>query len=303
VEKHLLLSRRHKQHRITALDIILTAALIGAAAYFVYRVRIRLSYNWHWGVIPQYLFRWDEAKGRVVPNLLADGFLTTIKLSLWASVLAVVLGTVMGILRTGKGIFSRVFSRSYVELVRNLPPLVLVFIFYFFFSSQILTAVGLDDAIHRISPGAARVLTVLFVPPSRFSAFIAAVFTLGLYEGAYITEIIRAGIESVEKGQWEAAYAVGLSPYRKMRHVILPQAARKILPPLAGQFISTIKDSAIVSVISIQELTFEGMELMSATHYTFEIWLTITAMYFIITLAFSVAVHRMELRLRKKLAD
>ena len=93
-------------------------------------------------------------------------------------------------------------------------------------------------------------ISVLFVPPARFSAFIAAVFTLGLYEGAYITEIIRAGIESVEKGQWEAAYALGLSPYRKMRHVILPQAARKILPPLAGQFISTIKDSAIVSVIS-----------------------------------------------------
>ncbi len=281
----------------------MTAVLIGAAAYFIYRVRIRLHYSWSWDVIPQYLFRYDEAKGRLVPNLLVEGFLTTIKLSLWSSLIAVAVGTVMGVLRVGKGIFSRIFSRSYVELVRNLPPLVLVFIFYFFFSSQILATIGLDDAVRRISPAGGRILSILFVPPARFTAFIAAVFTLGLYEAAYITEIIRAGIESVEKGQWEAAYALGLSPYRKMRHVILPQAARRILPPLAGQFISTIKDSAIVSVISIQELTFEGMELMAATRLTFEIWLTITAMYFIITFACSVAVLRLERRLRKKVAD
>jgi len=128
---------------------------------------------------------------------------------------------------------------------------------------------------------------------------LSALITLAIFEGAYITEIIRAGIQSIEKGQWEASYALGLSPWRQMRHIILPQATRRILPPLAGQFISTIKDSAIVSVISIQELTFQGMELMSATYLTFEVWITITGMYFVMTLCLSLGVERFELRMRR----
>lgn len=120
--------------------------------------------------------------------------------------------------------------------------------------------------------------------------------TLAIFEAAYIAEIVRAGIESIERGQWEASYALGLTRRQQMRHVILPQAARRILPPLAGQFISTIKDSAIVSVISIQELTFQGLELMSATYLTFEIWITITILYLILTLSLSLAVGRLEIR-------
>lgn len=302
-EKHLLVSRVHRKRRFTLLDIILAVLILGAAAYFIYRIRMTLEYRWNWKMIPQYLVRYDAEKGRPVANLLLQGFFTTIRLSIWASLLAVILGTVMGVLRSGKSIFSRVFSRSYVELVRNLPPLVLVFIVYYFFSSQLLAALGIDDMVYQASPAVKRLITVLFVPPGRFSAFISAVFTLGIYEGAYITEIVRAGIQSVEKGQWEAGYALGLSPYRRMRHIILPQAGRKILPPLAGQFISTIKDSAIVSIISIQELTFEGMELMSATHRTFEVWLTITAMYFLLTFACSLGVHRLEVGLKRKIGD
>ena len=104
---------------------------------------------------------------------------------------------------------------------------------------------------------------------------------MALYEGAYITEIVRAGIQSVERGQWEASYALGLSWWQQMRYVILPQAIQRIIPPLAGQFISTIKDSAIVSVISIQELTYQGMQLMAATYLTFEVWTTVALMYLV----------------------
>jgi polar amino acid transport system permease protein len=128
--------------------------------------------------------------------------------------------------------------------------------------------------------------------------FLSALLTLALFEGAYITEIIRAGILSIEKGQWEAASALGMSPAERMRHIILPQAIPRMLPPLAGQFISTIKDSAIVSVISIQELTFQGMELMASTYLTFEIWITITGLYLLLTLSFSLAVSVLESRLR-----
>jgi len=109
--------------------------------------------------------------------------------------------------------------------------------------------------------------------------------------------VLFRSIQSVERGQWEAAYALGLSRAETLRRVILPQAVRRILPPLAGQFISTVKDSAIVSVISIQDLTFQGLELMSSTYLTFEIWITITALYLIMTLSLSLAVSRLEARL------
>ena len=133
-----------------------------------------------------------------------------------------------------------------------------------------------------------------------FSAFLSAIITLAIFEGAYITEIVRAGIESINKGQWEASYALGLSRYQQLRYIVLPQAVQKILLPLAGQFISTIKDSAIVSVISISELTFQGMELMSATYLTFEVWITIALMYLILAGSLSLLIGRLELYMRRK---
>jgi polar amino acid transport system permease protein len=131
------------------------------------------------------------------------------------------------------------------------------------------------------------------------SAFLSALMTLALFEGAYITEIVRAGIQSIEKDQWDASYALGMSRWQTIRHIILPQAVQRILPPLAGQFISTIKDSAIVSVISIQELTFQGMELMSSTYLTFEVWITITFLYLIMALIISLAIERFEIFMRR----
>jgi polar amino acid transport system permease protein len=131
-------------------------------------------------------------------------------------------------------------------------------------------------------------------PPEQLEAFIAAVVTLGLLEGAYIGEIVRAGINSIERGQWEAARALGMRRRQLLRNVVLPQAFQKMVPPLAGQIISTIKDSAIVSVISIQELTFQGMELMAATYLTFEVWITITLLYFSLTYSCSWFAGKLE---------
>ena len=201
----------------------------------------------------------------------------------------------MGILRLRPHLLPRLLSRGYVELVRNTPPLVLVFIFDFFLGNQITTLLGISEAVDNAGPGARSAIRFLFADPARFPEFVSAVMTLALYEGAYITEIVRAGIQSVDKGQWEAAYSLGFSRYYQYRFIILPQAVRKILPALAGQFISAIKDSAIVSVISIQELTFQGLELMSSTYRTFEIWITITVLYFLLTATCSAIAHRIEL--------
>lgn len=257
-----------------------------------------LNYNWRWGAIPRYLFRYDPELGFWVPNILMQGFLNTLRLSIWATCLAVIIGTIMGLFRISTHLFRRLIGASYVGLVRNLPPLVLVFIFYYFVSDQILPLLGVDGFIRSRSPGVQKAFSILLAPPRLFVPFLSALVTLAVFEGAYITEIVRAGIQGVEKGQWEAASALGFTRWQQLRYIIFPQALRQILPPLAGQFISTIKDSAIVSVISIQELTFQGMELMAATHLTFEVWITVTGLYLVLTFSCSMLVGKVEARLK-----
>jgi polar amino acid transport system permease protein len=289
-----------KTFKLTALDFVVLLLLLGTAVYILYRIKAGLHYKWNWSAIPQYLFRYDEESARWTPNVLMLGLFTTLRLSVWSTLLAIVLGGAVGLLRTSPSLFKRLTGRTYVELIRNLPPLVLIFIFYFFVSDQVMQALHVEEFIRSRSESTQAVLTLLFAPPSLFTQFMAAFITLGIFEGAYIAEIVRAGIQSIEKGQWEASYALGLSRRQQMQYIILPQATRRILPPLAGQFISTIKDSAIVAVISIPELTFQGMELMASTYLTFEIWITITLLYLILTLSLSLGVSRLELLMKKR---
>ena len=291
-----------KKLKITPLDIMILLTIAGGLVYAIYQVRVKLNYNWQWEIIPQYLFRYDDESGRWVSNYLIHGLLTTLRLSFWGTLLATIFGTVMGLLRVSKSLFHRMIARSYVELMRNLPPLVIIFIFYFFISDQIMPVLGIDDYLRSASEETQRVFELLFAPPQFASAFISALFTLAIFEGAYITEIVRAGIESVEKGQWEASHALGLSKYHSMRHIVLPQAMQRLLPALAGQFISLIKDSAIVSVISIQELSYQGTQLMASTYLTIEIWITITALYLVMTLTFSLGVSKLETHMARSQA-
>ncbi|MFH1491400.1 MAG: amino acid ABC transporter permease [Pseudomonadota bacterium] len=283
-----------KKTKFGTLDIIILLLFFSALAYVVYRGKSELHYQWNWAAIFQYILRYDAESGKWVPNLLLQGLFTTIRLSLWGTVLATVLGTAMGLCRVSRSLFKRLIGRTYVELIRNLPPLVLIFIFYFFIGDQIMAYVGVDEMIKSATDRTLAFIDFFFAPPPLFPAFLSALVTLALFEGAYIAEIVRAGIQSIEKGQWEASWALGLTRWQQMRYIILPQAVQRTLPPMAGQFISTIKDSAIVSVISIQELTFQGMEIMSATYLTFEIWITVTALYLLLTLALSLGVERFE---------
>jgi len=262
-----------RKNRITNLDIAVSFALASVFAWLVYRINVEVHYKWSWSIIPQYLIRFDPEKSRWVCGLIMQGVFTTLRLSIWATILAMIFGTLMGLFRVSQGLFNRLISWSYVELIRNIPILVWLFIFYYFISDQIMPFLGLDELVRSKSENIRNLFTFLFASPTRLPAFLSGLLALAIYEGAYITEIIRAGIQSIEKGQWEASSALGFSRWQQMRYVIFPQALQRVLPPLAGQFISTIKDSAIVSVISIQELTFQGMELMSATFLTFEVGL------------------------------
>jgi len=278
----------------TFLDSIVTAALLFFLGYITYRLSVGLHYHWDWSVIPNYLLRWDEDKKSWVSNILLDGFFTTIRLSIWATLIATTIGVVIGVLRTRKRLLFRLIGRSYVELIRNIPPLVLVFIFYFFISDQLMLLLGVDEFIRNQTGFTARFLSFTLAPPELFASFLSGVFTIALFQGAYIAEIVRAGIQSIDNEQWEASAALGLTWLQQMRFIVLPQATRRVLPPLTNEFINTIKYSSIVSIISIQELTFQGMQVMSSTQRTNEVWLTISLMYFLLCFAVSLIARRLE---------
>jgi polar amino acid transport system permease protein len=281
------------------LDSLLLISLAGGFAWLGYQVDAGLDYHWNWQTIPQYLVRYDPGEARWVPNLLLEGLLTTIRLSCWSLVLAMPLGLAIGLLRTSLHLFNKLLGGSYVALLRNLPPLVLVLIFYFFISDQLLPLLHIPDLLNGLPPAMREAVALGIAPPDQLEAFIAAILTLALFESAYVAEIVRAGINSIDSGQWQVARALGMRRWQLMRHVILPQALQRMIPPLTGQAISTIKDSAIVSVISIQELTFQGMELMAATYLTFEVWLTVTLLYFILTYSCSCLAGQLEKKLRR----
>jgi polar amino acid transport system permease protein len=124
------------------------------------------------------------------------------------------------------------------------------------------------------------------------------VLALSLFEGAYAGEIIRSGIASIQKGQWEAAYSLGLDLEQTYRWIVLPQAIRRVLPPLTSQAVSLIKDSSLVSAIAVADLTLQGQIIIADTFLTFEIWFTVAAMYLIVTTSLSFlsswVEHRMD---------
>ncbi|SHO48415.1 amino acid ABC transporter membrane protein 2, PAAT family [Desulfopila aestuarii DSM 18488] len=282
--------------RFSSLDVLAIALVVGLLGYIGYRLFFALNYKWNWGIIPTYMIRFDEG-GHWHANVLLEGFLTTLKLSIWGMVLATFAGVVMGLMRVAGRLLPRLVGLSYVELIRNTPPLVLVFIFYYFVSDQLLPHFGIEDFYRNASPALQKQLAYISASPELITPFLSGVLTIGLFQGAYITEIVRAGIQAIDIGQWEASSALGLNRFQQMRHIILPQSIRIMLRPLANEFINTIKYSSIVSIISIQELTFQGMQVMASTQATIEIWLTITAMYLLVCLVLSLMVGQLEQRL------
>ena len=290
---------RPKKPAITLLDGVILTAVLGLFGFFCYRLFFALNYKWNWPVIPTYLVRFDPEQQRWVANVLLEGFFTTIRLSVWAMLFAVLLGFVVGILRVSPRLFCRLTGRTYIETIRNTPPLVLVFIFYYFISDQLFAWLAVED-IFRASPqGVQDLLTLLFSGPALITRFLSGVLTLALFQGAYIAEIVRAGIEAIDTGQWEAGRSLGLTRWQLMRLIILPQAVKIMLPPLAGEFINTVKWSSIVSIISIEELTFQGLQVMASTQATIEIWLTVSGLYLVLCLALSLIVRRIERRLAR----
>ena len=281
--------------RLHWLDFVLLGVIALFIAVVWYRIDGALHYKWRWERIPNYILRFSERDGKWVANLLLQGFVTTIRVSIYASVLALVLGVGLGIARCAQSLTVRMLARTYLEFLRNIPPIVVIFIFYFFLSEQLIVALNIESWARAIARSEDNALWEFFFGDMRrFPSLISGVIVLALFESAFVGEIVRAGIQSIDKGQHEAAQSIGMGSLDKLRFIILPQALRKVLPPLANQFITLIKDSAIISLISVQELTFKTVELVASTRMIFEAWLTTAGFYFLLCFSLSMLFRRLE---------
>lgn len=249
-----------------AFDLAQFAVFAGLLLWLVLRGADAMAYNWQWYRVPRYL--WRVVDGDVIWGPLAKGLVVTIQISLWATALALAIGLATALLRLSRSYSGRYLSIAYIELIRNTPLLVQLYVFYF-----------------------------ILAPILGLPRFWTGVIALAAFEGAFAAEIIRAGILSIGQGQWDAASALGLSRFRSYRLVVLPQALRLMLPPLAGVLVSLIKHSAIVSVIAIFDLTNEARNVISDTFMSFEIWFTVAAIYLAITVSLSVGIGVLERRL------
>ena len=281
-------------------DYLIAAVLIAFFGYIWLSIEGTLNYKWRWELIPSYIVGWHSGREEYFANLLLQGLVATIRISIYSGILALILGTALGMARCSANLTIRMLARTYLEFLRNVPPVVVVFIFFFFLSQQLIDALNLE----RWARGIARqednqIWTFFFGEMRRFPSLVSGVIVLALFESAFVGEIVRAGIQSIPKGQREAARSIGMSRLQEMRYVVLPQAMKKVVPPLANQFISLIKDSSILSLISVQELTYKTVELVASSRMIFEAWITTAAFYFVVCFGLSRLFARLEKRSEK----
>lgn len=210
-------------------------------------------------------------------GLLVKGLLITIEISLIAIVFGIVLGLFTGLARISDNPCLKWCAITYIEIIRGTPLLVQIIVAYFVFATI------LNDLLAKID---------LPQIPSMW----VGVASLAVFAGAYVAEIVRAGIQSIHKGQMEAARSLGMTKTTAMVKIILPQAFKRILPPLAGQFISLIKDSSLLGVIAITELTKATREAVTTSLMPYELWFVCALMYLVITFALSMFVQYLEKR-------
>ena len=203
--------------------------------------------------------------------LLLVGAGVTIQITVLSTAIGFVIGLIVGVARISNLRVLRMLAEVYVEFFRGTPLLVQIFLFYF--ALPVITG-------QRIDP------------------FIAAISACGINSGAYVAEIFRAGIQSVDDGQMEAGRSLGMTWLQTMRYIIVPQAFKRVIPPLGNEFIAMLKDSSLVSVIGFEELTRRGQLIIAKTYGSFEIWMSVAVIYLVMTLTISRFVAYLERRCR-----
>ena len=257
--------RRERRKRIW-----LPAILLGGMALFVWWMADAASeqYRWQWYRVWRYVGSWED--GVFYPGVLLKALGVTLELTAVSLLLALVAGAVFAGMKLSSSPVARLLASSAVGALRNTPLLMQLFMIYF-----------------------------VVAPVLGMGPFMAAVLSLALFEGAYLAEIFRAGVLSIPLGQWEAALSLGMPVGTAARLIVVPQAVRLVLPPLAGQLVSLIKDTSLVSAIAVADLTMRARVLITDTFLSFEIWLLTAALYLMLTLLVSIPAKLLE---RKELA-
>lgn len=237
-----------------------------------------MGYNWRWNVF----FETVPSGGATYVDWFVSGLELTVAVSLCAWLIALAVGSITGVLRTVPSRFLRGVAAVYVELFRNVPLLVQLFVWYWVVPQ--LLPLAWRDAIMQANPF--------------FPSFSAGVIGLGLFTGARVCEQVRAGIESLSRGQKGAALALGLTLPQAYRHVLVPMAFRIIVPPLTSELLNIFKNSAVVSTISLLELTGQGRQLVDYTAQPFESFIAVTLLYAAINLVLMGIMHLVEARVR-----
>ncbi|MEW5733982.1 MAG: amino acid ABC transporter permease [Thermodesulfobacteriota bacterium] len=259
----------HRRFSRVAWDAAKFMALSAFLLYLLYRGGRALPYHFQWYRVPRYFFSFQD--GALVWGPLMRGLGMTLAISAASFVLALVFGVSSAMLRLSGSAAGGALSRLYVESIRNTPLLTQILFLYF-------------------------VIGPLFA----LSRYVCAILALALFEGAYASEIIRAGVLSVDPGQWEACHSLGLSRWQAYTRVVLPQAFRKVLPPLTGQTVSLVKDSALVSVIAVYDLAMAAQDLVADTFLAFEIWFAAAGLYLALTLSLSALSGAVERRMANR---
>ncbi len=212
----------------------------------------------------QFSVMWES-----VPLLLSGAKLTII-ITVFGLLIGFILGAVTGLMKISRNIVSRKLAGIYIECIRGTPIMVQVMFIYF----------GLPMAMG------------MRIPP-----MVAGIVAIAVNSGAYIAEIVRGAFQSIEKGQTEAGRSIGLSHLQTMYYVIWPQALKRMIPPLGNQFIISLKDTSLLVVVGVGELTRTGQEIIASNFRAFEVWLTVALMYLVLTLSLSRLLHFLEKKL------
>ena len=259
VKQFFFAARQSNEPRISWPVQIFNAALVFLLVTLVFYFAFhQLNYHWRWDVLANYR------------QAFLQGWLVTIALSLSSLSLSLLIGLLFALAQRSHFLPLRFSAKLYVEIIRGTPLLVQILIFFY----VIADAFGLQNR------------------------YVAGVLVLSIFSGAYITEIIRAGIESVGKSQLESAMAIGLTRAQIYRFVIFPQALRQSLPPLAGQLASLVKDSSLLSIIAIAEFTQNAKQVNAVTYSTLESYIPLAIGYLILTLPISLWTRWLERRVK-----
>uniref|UniRef100_UPI00404877A0 amino acid ABC transporter permease n=1 Tax=Aliarcobacter sp. TaxID=2321116 RepID=UPI00404877A0 len=224
----------------------------------IYFMFSNITYNFNWAHVYEY------------KQKFINGFIMTVVISFFALILSFIIGLFFAYAQNSKLIILRFFARFYIELIRGTPLLVQILIFFYVFANNL----GFENR------------------------YIVGTVILAIFSGAYVCEIIRAAIESIEKEQFETSFSLGMSNYQMYRYIIFPQAFKRMLPSLTGQFASIIKDSSLLSIIAISEFTMNAQEVDAITYSTLESYIPLAIGYLLLTYPISFYTKSLENKIK-----